>query len=69
MLRTEVPLGELVELDFALPFGAVTIYAAARQRSAFRYGFQFLELDAMRRVIQSTCHQLAAETILISPDS
>jgi len=59
ILRMEVPLGELVELEFTLPFGLVTIYAAARQRSAFRYGFQFLELDAMKEIIQSTCHQLA----------
>ena len=43
MLRLEVPLGEVVKLDFPLPFGPVTIYAMVRQRNAFRYGFQFLE--------------------------
>jgi c-di-GMP-binding flagellar brake protein YcgR len=61
MLRIEVPLGELVELDFTLPFGPVTIYAMARQKRAFRYGFQFLELDAMEQVIQSTCRRLDVE--------
>lgn len=61
MLRMEVPLGELVELDFTLPFGPVTIYAAARQRNAFRYGFQFLELNAVNKVIRSTCRRLAVE--------
>ena len=59
MLRMEVPLGEILELDFTLPFGPVTIYAAARQRHAFRYGFQFLELDAVNKVIRPTCRQLA----------
>ena len=61
MLRMEVPLGELVELDFTLPFGPVTIYAAARQRNAFRYGFQFLELNAVNKVIRSTCQRLSVE--------
>lgn len=61
MLRMEVPLGELVELDLTLPFGPVTIYAAARQRNAFRYGFQFLELNAVNKVVRSTCRRLAVE--------
>ena len=61
MLRTEVLLGELVELDFTLPLGPVTIYAVARQKNAFRYGFQFVKLDAMNEVIRSTCHRLAVE--------
>jgi len=59
MLKMEVPLGEMLELDFTLPFGPVTIYATARQRNAFRYGFQFLELDAANKVIRSTCRELA----------
>jgi len=65
MLRMEVPLDELVELDFTLPAGPVMIYAAARQRNAFRYGFQFLESDAVNGVIRSTCRQLAVEQIPI----
>jgi hypothetical protein len=60
MLKTEVPLGEMLELDFTLPFGPVTIYATARQRNAFRYGFQFLELDVVNKVIRSTCRELAS---------
>jgi hypothetical protein len=35
MLRIEVPVGELVELEFTLPFGAVTTYAMVRQRTRF----------------------------------
>jgi len=67
MLTLEVPLGEVVELDFVLPFGPVTIDAVVRQRNAFRYGFQFLEPDSGNGVIWSTCHQLAIEQSLISP--
>lgn len=63
MLRIEVPLGEIVELDFALPCGPVTIYAIVRQRNAFRYGFQFVESKTAHEVIQATCRQLAAERI------
>jgi hypothetical protein len=61
MLRLEVPLGEVVKLDFELPFGPVTIHAMVRQRNAFRYGFQFLESSAVSEVIRSTCRQLAVE--------
>jgi hypothetical protein len=57
----EVPLGEVVELDFTLPFGPVMIYAVVRQRNAFRYGFQFLESSFMSEVIRSTCRRLAVE--------
>ncbi|SRR6266446_5580800 len=61
MLRIEVPLGEVVELDFTLPFGPVTIYAMVRQRNAFRYGFQFVESNGAHEVIQATCRHLAVE--------
>jgi PilZ domain len=61
MLREEVPVGELVELDFELPFGPVTIYAKVRERSAFRYGFQFAESNFVEEVIRPTCRVLAME--------
>jgi hypothetical protein len=61
ILRMEVPIGELVKLYFTLPVGPVTIYASARQRSAFRFGFQFLESDTINEVIRSTCRRLAIE--------
>lgn len=65
MLRIEVPVGEVVELDFTLPFGPVTIYAMVRQQSAFRYGFQFVESNTVHEVIQTTCRQLAVEQSLV----
>ena len=67
LLRMEVPLGEVVTLDFTLPFGRVTIHAVVRQRSAFRYGFQFVALDAGMEIIRSTCRQLAVEQYLRLP--
>lgn len=60
-------LGEVVELDFTFPFGPVTIYAVARQRDAFRFGFQFLGSNSMHEVIRRTCRQLAIEQSLRSP--
>jgi hypothetical protein len=65
MLRMEVPLGEVVELDFTLPLDPVTIYAVVRQRNAFSYGFQFLESNVMSEVIRFTCRQLAIEQSLM----
>src|ERR1700732_4611711 len=44
MLTLEAPLREIVELDFTLPSGPVMIFAAARQRNAFRYGFEFIDV-------------------------
>jgi hypothetical protein len=52
-------LGQVVELSFTLPFGAVTIYEMVRQRNAFRYGFQFLDSTAVSKVIQDTCRHFA----------
>jgi hypothetical protein len=61
MLMIEVPVGELVKLDFTLPLGPVTIYAMVRQRNAFRYGFQFIHSDVIQAMICPTCHRLAVE--------
>jgi hypothetical protein len=68
LLRIEVPLGELVELEFILPFGPVGIYAMVRQRNAFRYGFQFVAPNSAKekKIIQATCRQLSVEQSLLS---
>jgi hypothetical protein len=64
LLKLEVPVGELVELEFTLPFGPVKEYAVVRQRNAFRYGFQFVESTAINRTIQDTCRSLQVEQSL-----
>jgi PilZ domain len=61
MLRVEVPVGEVVRLEFSLPFGDVEVHAMVRQRNAFRYGFQFVEASSAQDVIGRTCRQLAVE--------
>jgi hypothetical protein len=65
LLTIEVPIGEIVELDFTLPFGPVKIYAMVRQRNAFRYGFQFMELTAAHAAIHATCRHLSVERTLL----
>lgn len=65
ILKIEVPVGELVELEFTLPFGPVTIYALVRQHAAFRYGFQFAESNAVHEAILATCRHLAVEESLL----
>ena len=69
MLREEVPLGEVVRLEFALALGAVEIHALLQQRNAFRYVFQFLEACSPHDVIGRTCRDLALEQALFAPKS
>jgi hypothetical protein len=64
MLRDEVPLGEVVRLEFTLPSGEVEVLAVARQRSAFRFGFEFLEDTTAQQQIRRTCRELAIEEAL-----
>lgn len=49
MLKIEVPLDELVQLEFRVSLGFVVLRALGRHRNAFRYGFQFLEPDPRTR--------------------
>jgi hypothetical protein len=48
-------------LEFTLPPDEVELLALVRQRSAFRYGFQFLEERSAHDVIGRSCSQLAVE--------
>ena len=68
MLPIEAPVGEVVELNFTLPCGSVTIHAMVRQRNAFRYGFEFIDPDFLPEFIHRTCRDLAADQSLILPD-
>jgi hypothetical protein len=58
-MRVEVPVGEVVRLEFSVPSGDVEIHAVVRQRNAFRYGFQFLESSSAQDLIGRTCRDLA----------
>jgi hypothetical protein len=59
MLRIEIPVGEVVRLEFSLPPGEVEVLAMVRQRNAFRYGLQFVETGSAKDVISRACSQLA----------
>ena len=65
MLTLEAPLDEILELTFTLPSGPVMILAAARQRNAFRYGFEFIDTDSVHEIIRRTCRDLAVDRSLI----
>jgi hypothetical protein len=64
MLTVEVPVGEVVRLEFELPDGPVEAHALVRQKNAFRYGMQFVESGSVQAVIARTCSQLAMEQSL-----
>jgi PilZ domain len=61
MLWVEVPLNEVVRLEFALPDGEAETLAVVRQKTAFRYGFQFLDAGPVKELIRRTCQQLGME--------
>jgi c-di-GMP-binding flagellar brake protein YcgR len=67
MLMVEVPIGEVVRLEFSLPLGEVEIHALVRQRNAFRYGFQFVESSSAQDIIGRTCSQLAVDQAVQDP--
>jgi PilZ domain len=63
MLQIEVPLDEVVRLEFTLPTGRLSIRALVRQRNAFRYGFQFVEPDSVaQELIILFCRELSPRT-------
>lgn len=63
MMKIEIPLDQVVRLEFELPLGTVSIRALVRQRNAFRYGFQFVEPDCLaQEVINHFCQGLNLRT-------
>jgi hypothetical protein len=59
MFKLEVPLNEVVQLEFKLPHGQVAVRALVKQRDAFRYGFQFVEPNSeAQELIRRTCRDL-----------
>ena len=64
LLKIEIPMGEIVQLEFTVPFGPVAVQATVRERRAFRYGFQFVESQSKHEAIQKTCRSLAIEQSL-----
>jgi hypothetical protein len=67
VIPQEVPIGEVVRLEFKLPFGDVDVFAVVRQRSAFRYGFQYIETTSKDDPIGLTCRRLMVDQELYGP--
>jgi c-di-GMP-binding flagellar brake protein YcgR len=67
MLRDELPIGEMVRLEFTLDMGAVDVHAMVCHRNAFRYGLQFVASAPAQDIIGRTCGQLALEQALFDP--
>ena len=67
MLTIEASVGEVVDLNFTLPLGPVTIQAIVRQRNAFRYGFEFIATNPASELVRRTCRDLAVNQSLILP--
>jgi hypothetical protein len=55
MLVMEVSVGEVVDLDFELPLGPISVRAVVREKNAFRYGFQFVQPNPAHRQIVEAC--------------
>lgn len=63
MLKTEVAVQEVVKVEFKHAAGFVSAFAIVRHRTAFRYGFEFLEKSPIKPVAD-ICQQLR----LANPD-
>lgn len=60
MLKIEVAVGAVVQLDFSLAQdNVISVLAVVRRRNAFRYGFQFADPAATQHVISRACERLA----------
>jgi c-di-GMP-binding flagellar brake protein YcgR len=58
ILKIEIPLDQVVRLEFNLSLGLVSVRALVRQRNAFRYGFQFVEPDSdAQELISRFCRE------------
>ena len=66
VLMEQIPLAEVVRLDFMLSSAPVTVDAAVCHRHAFRYGFQFLGKETTKSMIGFACRQIAVNEILDS---
>jgi c-di-GMP-binding flagellar brake protein YcgR len=63
MVKIEIPLDQVVRLEFKLSLDLVSVRALVRQRNAFRYGFQFVEPDSdAQELVSRFCRALTPRT-------
>lgn len=58
ILVIEVPVAEVVQLEFKLANGPVKLLAFVRNRSAFRYGLEFVRPNQAEEAIRAACSVL-----------
>lgn len=51
----ELPVGEIVQLNFKLQLGAVVVFATVRNRNGHRHGFKFVEPNPAQHRIRENC--------------
>ena len=54
-LPVELPVGEVVQLNFNLRIARVAVFATVRNRNASRHGFQFVEPNPAQHLIRENC--------------
>jgi hypothetical protein len=54
-LPVELPVGEVVQLNFELRIRRVAVFATVRYRNGFRHGFQFVEPNPALHLIRENC--------------
>src|ERR1700694_4603965 len=59
LLVAELEVAATVGLNFESPVGWVHTWAVARNKSAFRYGFEFIPSEPSQEQIKNTCSVLA----------
>jgi hypothetical protein len=59
LLVAGLELAATVGLNFESPAGSVHTWAVARNKSAFRYGFEFIPSEPSQEQIKNTCSMLA----------
>jgi hypothetical protein len=59
MLMAEIEVGELIGLEFDLPTGRMHTWAVVRNRTAFRYGCEFVRREPEIEIIRNACALLA----------
>lgn len=54
-LPVELPVGEVVQLNFKLRIRRVAVFATVRNRNASRHGFQFVDPNPAQHLIRENC--------------
>ena len=54
-LPVELPVGEVVQLNFELRIRRVAVFATVRNRNESRHGFQFVEPNPVQHLIRENC--------------